>query len=285
MRVLFCTDGSRISYQAIQNFYYWMKPFTADIICAIDWSFLPDTVSIEDSEFAMQCTNSADSILNYSERFLQECGITVGDKIKMCGSTVDCILEACGTRDYDFIVLGSHGKKGLQKWLGSVSQEVASASPVSVYISKDKSIRQKVLFTVDTSEYGPQIVSKAIDSFNFENKDIYLTTVYEIPDYLFLEGNIDANWILEVERKQETSAMMLLNEYEKMFKDKGLDVVKKVVLRGTPAPEIIKFISKEHIDLVVCGINDRKYLSKFLLTSVSKRILEGSKSDVLIIRL
>lgn len=285
MRVLFCTDGSKISYHSIQNFYGWMKPFTADIICAIDWSFLPDTISVEDSEFAMQCTNSADSILNYSEKFLQECGITIGDKIKMCGPTVDCILEACEQKDYDFIVLGSHGKKGLQKWLGSVSQEIASVSPVSVYVSKDKNSRQKVLFTADTSELSPQIISKAIDSFDFTGKDIYLTTVYEIPDYLFLEGNLDSNWILEVEKKQETSAMMLLNGFEKMFNDKGLSVVEKVVLSGNPATEIIKFVSRENIDLVVCGIKDRKYLSKFLLTSVSKRVLESSKSDVLIVRL
>ena len=62
MRVLFCTDGSKTSYSSIRNFSQWMKDFTADILCAIDWSFLPDTVSIEDSEFAMQCANSAKNI-------------------------------------------------------------------------------------------------------------------------------------------------------------------------------------------------------------------------------
>lgn len=48
---LFCTDGSKISYNAIQNFYHWMKDFTVDILCAIDWSFLPDSVAVEDSDF------------------------------------------------------------------------------------------------------------------------------------------------------------------------------------------------------------------------------------------
>lgn len=285
MRVLFCTDGSIISYHSIQNFYNWSKPFIADVICAIDWSFLPDTLSVEDSEFAVQCTNSADSILEYSEKFLKECGISVGEKIKMCGATVDCILDACEKKEYDFIILGSHGKKGIQKWLGSVSQEIASVSPIPVFVSKDKNSREKVLFAVDATESSPKIVSTALETFDFENKEIYLTTVYEIPDYLFLDGNIDANWVLEIEKKQETSAMMLLNGFEKMFHDKGLSVIEKVVLKGTPAQEIIKFLTKENIDLVVCGVKERKYLSKFLLTSVSKRVLEITKSDVLLVRL
>ena len=284
MRVLFCTDGSKISYHSIQNFSRWMKDFAVDIFCAIDWSFLPDTVSLEDSEFAIQCTNSADSILNYSEKFLKEQDFIIGDKIKMCGQTVECILEICGRTDYDYVVLGSHGKKGIQKWLGSVSQEVASAVDVSTYISKQRNERQKVLFTLDSSETGLNVVKKCLDTFNFEGKEIYLTTVYDVPDYLFLEGTLDAGWMLDMQHKQETAGMLLLNKYEKMFTDKGFSVFKKEILNGTAAVEILKFITKENIDLTVCGVRDRKKLSRFLLNSVSKRILEHAKSDVLIVK-
>ncbi len=284
MRVLFCTDGSKISYNAIQNFAGWAKDYTVDIFCAIDWSFLPDSVSVENSEFAMQCTNSADSILNYSEKFLKENGITTGEKIKMCGSTVDSILEVCEHTQYDFIVLGSHGKKGIQKWLGSVSQEIASVSKISTYISKDKNYCDKILFALDASEISENIIYKSIQSFNLQDKQIHLATVYEIPDYLFLDGNIDSNWFLEIEKKQETASLILLNKYEKIFNDNGLTVNAKVVLHGVPAIEITKYTAKEDVDLIVCGIRNRKHLSRFLISSVSKRILENAKSDVLIIR-
>lgn len=284
MRVLFCTDGSKISFHSIENFSAWMKEFTTDILCAIDWSFLPDTVAVEDSEFAIQCTNSADSILDYSQRFLAEKGINIGEKIKMCGSTVDCILETCEKNDYDFVVLGSHGKKGIQKWLGSVSQEIAAAAKISTYISKERNDSKKILFTIDSSDINSSVITKCLDAFDFSDKEIYLTTVYEVPDYLFLEGNIDSNWILEVEKKQETAAMLLLNKYEKMFNDRGINISHKDILSGVPAQEIIKYTSREGIDLVVCGIHERKQLSKFLLSSVSKRVLENVKADVLIVR-
>lgn len=284
MKVLFCTDGSKISFSAIRNFSKWMKDITVDIFCAVDWTFLPDSVSVEDSEFANQCSNSANTILDYAQRMLEEYEINVGQKIKICGSTVDAILEICEKGMYDCIVLGSHGKKGIEKWLGSVSQEIAAVAKIPVYISKDKRDNNKVLFTVDSSEISEEIVAKSFDMFDFTDKQIYLATVYEIPDYLFLEGNLDTNWMLEVGKKQEIAAMLLLNKFEKMFEDRNLKVFHKEVLNGVPAKELIDYISKEDIDLAVCGIRDRKYFAKFLLNSVSKRILEHAKSDVLIIR-
>ena len=284
MKVLFCTDGSKISFSAIRNFSKWMRDITVDIFCAVDWTFLPDSVSVEDSEFANQCSNSANTILDYSQRMLEEYGISVGQKIKICGSTVDSILEICDKDMYDGIVLGSHGKKGIEKWLGSVSQEIAAVAKIPVYISKDKQDNSKVLFTVDSSDISEDIVAKSFDMFDFSDKQVYLATVYEIPDYLFLEGNLDSNWMLEVGKKQEIAAMLLLNKFEKMFEDKGIKVFHKEILNGVPAKELIDYISKEEIDLTVCGIRDRKYFARFLLNSVSKRILEHAKSDVLIIR-
>ena len=47
MNVLFCTDGSKISYNSIINFSSWVKDFSLDILSVVDWSCLPDSVSIE----------------------------------------------------------------------------------------------------------------------------------------------------------------------------------------------------------------------------------------------
>ena len=47
MKVLFCTDGSKISFNALHNFAKWAPENTIiDTICVIDWSFLPDDVVI-----------------------------------------------------------------------------------------------------------------------------------------------------------------------------------------------------------------------------------------------
>ena len=283
MNVLFCTDGSKISYNSIINFSSWVKDFSLDILSVVDWSCLPDSVSIENSEFAPQCSTSANVILDYAETYLKEMGLNVEQKIKICGEAVDTILDLVDSGKYDFVVLGSHGKKGIQKWLGSVSQEVASSANISSYISKNINNRKKVLFAVDNSELSAKVVLNSLNFLNLEDKEIYLATVYEVPDYLFLEGNVDSTWILEIGKKQEQTSRLLLNSFEKSFIEKGLEVKDKLIFRGVPSQEIINFSNKKDIDLVVTGIRTRKHLSKFLLGSVSKRILENVKSDVLIV--
>lgn len=283
MNVLFCTDGSKISYNSIINFSSWVKDFSLDILSVVDWSCLPDSVSIENSEFASQCSTSANVILDYAETYLKEMRLNVAQKIKICGEAVDTILDLVDSGKYDFVVLGSHGKKGIQKWLGSVSQEVASSANISSYISKNINNRKKVLFAVDNSELSAKVVLNSLNFLNLEDKEIYLATVYEVPDYLFLEGNVDSTWILEIEKKQEQASRLLLNSFEKSFIEKGFEVKDKLIFRGVPSQEIINFSNKKDIDLVVTGIRTRKHLSKFLLGSVSKRILENVKSDVLIV--
>lgn len=283
MNVLFCTDGSKISYNSIINFSSWVKDFSLDILSVVDWSCLPDSVSIENSEFASQCSTSANVILDYAETYLKEMGLNVAQKIKICGEAVDTILDLVDSGKYDFVVLGSHGKKGIQKWLGSVSQEVASSANISSYISKNMNNRKKVLFAVDNSELSAKVVLNSLNFLNLEDKEIYLATVYEVPDYLFLEGNVDSTWILEIEKKQEQASRLLLNSFEKSFIEKSFEVKDKLIFRGVPSQEIINFSNKKDIDLVVTGIRTRKHLSKFLLGSVSKRILENVKSDVLIV--
>lgn len=283
MNVLFCTDGSKISYNSIINFSFLVKDFSLDILSVVDWSCLPDSISIENSEFASQCSTSANVILDYAETYLKEMGLNVAQKIKICGEAVDTILDLVDSGKYDFVVLGSHGKKGIQKWLGSVSQEVASSANISSYISKNINNRKKVLFAVDNSELSAKVVLNSLNFLNLEDKEIYLATVYEVPDYLFLEGNVDSTWILEIEKKQEQASRLLLNSFEKSFIEKGFEVKDKLIFRGVPSQEIINFSNKKDIDLVVTGIRTRKHLSKFLLGSVSKRILENVKSDVLIV--
>jgi len=285
MKVLFCTDGSKISFNASDNFKQWSDDITVDVLSVADLGVVPDNTSLEASEFAMYCTKSVDKILDYSEDYLNENNIPIGQKNKMCGSVVDSILELEDTYIYDVILLGSNGKRGIQKWLGSVSQEIAALSKTSVYISKQKNSAQKVLFTVDSTQESEDTVKKALKLLKFKDKEIHLLTVYEMPDYIFLEGKLDNNWVGDIEKQQYKSAQLILDKFEKFFNDTDINVQYKKVLKGTPSQEIIKYTSENNIDLVVTGMRKRKYLSRFILGSVSKRVIENVNSDCLVVKL
>lgn len=136
MKVLFCTDGSEISMNAFYNFAELAKEATIDTICVIDWSFLPASMNIEHEEYTKAYENIAESVLNYAQKAIEEKNLTVGEKIQSVGSAAEGILEQLEKEDYDLVLMGSHGKKGIQKWLGSVSRQVISNTLVPIFVSK-----------------------------------------------------------------------------------------------------------------------------------------------------
>lgn len=285
MRVLFCTDGSKISYGALHNFSNFAQKNTiVDTICVIDWSFLPEEVIIEDTNFTNNCRNIADSILEHTQAVIENNGLVAGEKIKICGSAVESILEQLNNKAYDIIVMGSHGKKGIQIWLGSVSREVFEATKIPIYISKKHHQKKRVLFTTDGSDNAHDEVKRAIETLNFKDSEIYLCTVSENPDLLFLDGTLDTNWMLAIQTQQEIYSEQSLNLIKKILEEHALTVKESTVLRGAPAQSILNHSKEKEIDLIVLGAKTKTRLQKFLLDSVSKRVVENAESDTFVIK-
>lgn len=60
------------------------------------------------------------------------------------GYIADSIIEEAKAWDADLIVVGSHGRKGFQRFfLGSVAERVASHSPCSIEIIKGKEVHRE----------------------------------------------------------------------------------------------------------------------------------------------
>ena len=284
MRILFCTDGSKISFDALRNISKWVNDAIIDVICVIDWSFLPDEVSIEADGFSMSCANIADSILEYAEKEIKFLNLKLGNRIKNCGSAVESILEQSEKEKYDLILMGSHGKKGIQKWLGSVSQEVLNSSKISDYISREANNRKRILFTIDGSKCSVGIIQKLLPMLNLGNKEIYVCMVVEDPNLLFLEGTLDTNWLLEIEKQQELYAAHAIKDIQKLLEDNNILANETVILRGIPAQKIIDYSKTNEIDLIILGAHNKSRLDKFLTESVSKRVLSNVKSDVMLVK-
>lgn len=284
MRILFCTDGSKISFNALNNFSKWSKGAIVDVICVIDWSFLPDEVSIQEDGFATSCANVADSILDFAEKEISKSNLILGDKIKRCGESVDSIIEQSERESYDLIVVGSHGKRGLRKWLGSVSREVLNESVTSTYISKHQNTAKRILFATDGTDNSMKAVTQAIKYINLNDKKIYICIVLENPNLLFLEGTLDSNWFLEIEHQQNIHAEKILKNVKTKLEEYNLPVEKSVILSGMPAEKINDFATKEEIDLIVTGTRHKEKSARYFQSSVSKRVLDITSADVMIVK-
>ncbi len=287
MRILFCTDGSSISYNALENFALWVssREVIVDVISAIDLSILPGEFNVEEENFMESCANAASGILNNAAEDIQNLGMICGDKIKICGSAVDSILEQIDKNHYDVILMGSHGRKGIQKWLGSVSQDVISESNRSTYISKYKNKGKRVLFPLDGSQQafdGAELIMKYC---NLSDKEISACIVNEPPDILLFQGNMDKNWQEEIERNQQVYAASVLNRFASLLEKYGLNLGESTVLKGNVSQKIIDYIAKNKIDLVCMTNRNLTKVQKFILGSTSKRVLSNTQADVLIVKM
>ena len=280
MHVLFCTDGSKISFNAFHNFAKWTKGAVVDVICVIDWTFLPDEVSIEMDGFANSCANVADGILDFAQKEIAKTNLIFGQGIKRCGEAVDSVLEQIDKEKYDVILLGSHGKKGIQRWLGSVSRDVVNSSEVSSYVSKYENRAKKILFATDGTDNSKLAVTNSIKYLNLNGKEIYICVVNENPNLLFLEGAMDSHWLLEIETQQLKNADRIIKDVKSKLEEYSLPVEKDAVISGIPAEKIVDFIREEQIDLVVMGTRKKAKIRG----SVSRRVLEITSADVFIVK-
>lgn len=284
MKILFCTDGSKISFNALKNIAYWIKQATIDTICVIDWNILPAEITIDEENFSFSCANVADTILDYAEEEIKNLGLQLGNRIKNCGSAIESILEQSEKEKYDLILMGSHGKKGIQKWLGSVSQEIINSSKISDYIAKKENNKKKVLFTTDGTECSLSIIGEIISDIELSDKEVHICMVNEDPNLLFLEGTLDTNWLLDIQKQQYMYASNAIESIKKIIESRGIEVNQSTILTGIPAQEIINYAKNNEIDLIILGSRNKSKMDRFLMGSVSKRILENVVSDIWLVR-
>lgn len=284
MKILFCTDGSKISFNALKNIAYWIKQATIDTICVIDWNILPAEITIDEENFSFSCANVADTILDYAEEEIKNLGLQLGNRIKNCGSAIESILEQSEKEKYDLILMGSHGKKGIQKWLGSVSQEIINSSKISDYIAKKENNKKKVLFTTDGTECSLSVIGEIISDIELSDKEVHICMVNEDPNLLFLEGTLDTNWLLDIQKQQYMYASNAIESIKKIIESRGIEVNQSTILTGIPAQEIINYAKNNEIDLIILGSRNKSKMDRFLMGSVSKRILENVISDIWLVR-
>ena len=102
--------------------------------------------------------------------------------------------------------------------------------------------------------------------------------------FTFLDGTLDSNWLLAIQTQQEIYSEHAVNKINKILTDNNLKISNKFVICGIPATEIIKYIAENQIDLVVLGTRVKTKMQKFLLDSVSKRVIEYINCDSLILK-
>ena len=291
MRVLLCTDGSDTSFYAIKMALRFLpKESNITILNVMDWGILPTYVTFpseEEEGFPGQKT-VANEILDKTAKLIEDRGFKVTESEYTAGRSADVIIDEINEENYDFAVLGSHGKKGISSWLGSVSRKVVTKSPIPTFISRpskkmEESFTNSVLFMVDGSENSYNAIREALNILNLKEYSIEVLTVKPGPESLPVEIAMDNEWLENCLLKQEEIAKEILEESSKILEMHKIVPVSAFSLEGDPADVLLKYTSENPKDLIVMGSHGREGITELLLGSVSKRVLDNVVGSVLIV--
>jgi nucleotide-binding universal stress UspA family protein len=202
----------------------------------------------------------------------------VAEKARYEGNPASVILERCESGDIEAVVMASHGRGGLGRWLlGSVATKVlrGSRTPVLVINASTDVPEQpelkRILVPLDgseTAEAALEFSVKLARAFGAELRLYQGITFTPIghPD-------LDAAVALEVENAKD-----YLNSFKKRYADVKISVVAKIA-------GLSLGILKQSADceLVVMSSHGRSGVKRWLLGSVAENILQAIDKPLMIV--
>jgi nucleotide-binding universal stress UspA family protein len=144
----------------------------------------------------------------------------------------------------------------------------------------------KILLPTDGSKNSKRAGERAIDLAELTGADIVVLYVVETN---YIESPRLANYRVDLFDELREEGKKIVEDFKANLEDKKCKgTCKNVNLtteikEGNPYIIILETITKENIDLTVIGASGRHGLDRFLLGSVTERVVRESKSPVLVV--
>ena len=141
--ILVPVDGSSTSRNAIQKALSLAEAFKSSVtvIYVIDpyaFTGVGTDFSYGQAEYLFAATAEADLAINAARKVFEERGITVKSSVVEGHAVYRGILKTAEAINADLVVMGSHGRRGLEKLvLGSVTAQVLSHAHLSVLVVRE----------------------------------------------------------------------------------------------------------------------------------------------------
>jgi nucleotide-binding universal stress UspA family protein len=138
----------------------------------------------------------------------------------------------------------------------------------------------KLLVPVDGSENSVRALEAAI--FLSKKIDAHVTVMHVMqkPPTVYIHPQKELEELLRNYRRE---AEQILERCEEIGNRNGVEL-KKVIIEGDVASKILRFAEKEGLDMIVMGHRGSGRFKEMVLGSISQKVLNQTKSSVLIIR-
>jgi nucleotide-binding universal stress UspA family protein len=206
------------------------------------------------------------------------------------GKAEDVIIERAATDKNTLIVMATHGRSGIQRWvLGSVADKVLHGSTNHLFLIRandqveagGEAPLKKVIVALDGSPLAETVLPYVVDLAKKMRLEVVFMRSYALPTSTADEYETYSDELIS---QIEAEAQDYLAEKIKEAKAKGLENVSSVVNIGYGAEEIITLARKTPDNFIAMCTHGRSGIKRWVLGSVTDRVVRHSGDPVLIIR-
>ena len=231
-----------------------------------------------------------------TEEYLKRIAKTFPDHEVKCtvetGKAEEVIIEKGGS-DATLTAMATHGRSGFDRLLlGSVAEKVlrSSINPLLLIRASEETDSEghaalrSVIVPLDGSELAEIVLSPVVQLANALKLEILLLRAY--PRFNTYAGADDYNAVnYEVVRGAlRDEAQSYLESKVREFKSNGIEKVSFVIAEGSGAGEIIRLGQRTPDNLIAMCTHGRSGVKRWVLGSVTEKVVRLSGDPVLIVR-
>lgn len=195
------------------------------------------------------------------------------------------ILEYTELYDIDLVVMPTHGRQGLDRFLvGSTTERVVRRSAVPVLtIRWDDGAEvshpyQTVLVAIDGSPPANRALEEGVNLAETEEAAIHVLSVVSSRT----QGFDESDGGLQARREQASD---VVDNAVDFAENVGIESTTGTVVSGSSIhEEILSYVDQNEVDLVVVGTHGRSGIDRYLLGSVAERLVRTSSVPVMTVR-
>jgi nucleotide-binding universal stress UspA family protein len=209
------------------------------------------------------------------------------------GAVAPTILKRAPKRD-GLLVVGSQGLDALDRFmLGSVSMKLIHHATCPVLVVKGEAAPvRRITLATDGSDASAKALAFVLSEFQPDRPNgkgrrapIHVSVIHVMARRPLAPITIGSTipWIQQRELKVKEVGQKLLEQSVQQLITAGF-TAEPLCQSGNPAEKIMKAASKQHADLIVMGAKGLSAIDRFLLGSVSTRVVQHANCSVLVVR-
>jgi nucleotide-binding universal stress UspA family protein len=204
----------------------------------------------------------------------------------LSGGAAKSIVHYAEAQRVDLIVLCSHGRSGLGRWvLGSVTSRVLRKAPCSVLVIRANApvavfSEKRLLAPLDGSPLAEQALPPALAIAQAVSAEVTLLSVLfslgELAPALY-QHHLD-----RITAEEQIDRVRYLARVSAAGKARGIPVT-TAVAAGPAAERIISYAGRHAVDLIVMCSHGRSGAAHWAYGSVTEKVLQGAPCATLVV--